>query len=69
MNLKIKKLNPAATLPSYAREGDAGLDLFAVKAMVIEPGKSALVIWKPPWRPFARGEKSVTATVERRTSP
>ena len=43
MNLKVKKLNPAATLPSYAREGDAGLDLFAVKAMVIEPGKSALV--------------------------
>ena len=43
MQLKIKKLNPAATLPSYAREGDAGLDLFAVKAMVIEPGKSALV--------------------------
>ena len=43
MNLKVKKLNPAATLPSYAREGDAGLDLFAVKAMVIGPGESALV--------------------------
>jgi dUTP diphosphatase len=43
LNLKVKKLNPAATLPSYAREGDAGLDLFAVKAMIIEPGKSALV--------------------------
>src|SRR5437762_9695103 len=43
LNLKVKKLNQAATLPSYAREGDAGLDLFAVKAIVIEPGKSALV--------------------------
>lgn len=43
MNLKVKKLNPSATLPSYAREGDAGLDLFAVKQMVIEPGRSALV--------------------------
>ncbi|HXD73982.1 MAG TPA: dUTP diphosphatase [Vicinamibacterales bacterium] len=43
MNLKVRKLNPSAILPSYAREGDAGLDLFAVKAMVIEPGKSALV--------------------------
>jgi len=43
MQLKVKKLNPAATLPSYAREGDAGLDLFAVTALVIEPGKSALV--------------------------
>jgi len=43
MVLKVKKLNPAAILPSYAREGDAGLDLFAVKGMAIEPGKSALV--------------------------
>jgi len=43
MNLKVKKLNPSAILPAYAREGDAGLDLFAIKAMVIEPGKSALV--------------------------
>src|SRR5205085_5434485 len=30
-------------LPSYAREGDAGLDLFAVNGMEIAPGKSALV--------------------------
>src|SRR5437879_8142965 len=43
LNLKVKKLNPAATLPSYAREGDAGLDLFAVERLVIEPGRSALV--------------------------
>ena len=43
MQLKVKKLNPLAVLPSYAREGDAGLDLFAIKSMVIEPGKSALV--------------------------
>ena len=43
MQLRVKKLNPAATLPSYAREGDAGLDLFAVKQIVIEAGKSALV--------------------------
>jgi dUTP pyrophosphatase len=43
MQLKVKKLNPAAVLPSYAREGDAGLDLFAVRQFVIEPGRSALV--------------------------
>ena len=43
MQLKVKKLSPDAILPSYAREGDAGLDLFAVKGMVIEPGTSALV--------------------------
>jgi dUTP pyrophosphatase len=43
MQLKVKRLNPAATLPSYARAGDAGLDLFAVKALSIAPGASALV--------------------------
>src|SRR5580765_1571517 len=43
MQLKVKKLTPQAILPSYAREGDAGLDLFAAQQMVIEPGKSALV--------------------------
>ncbi len=30
MNLKIKKLHPDAVIPSYAREGDAGLDLYAL---------------------------------------
>jgi dUTP pyrophosphatase len=43
MQLKIKKLSPSAILPSYAREGDAGLDLFAAKRLVLEPGTSALV--------------------------
>jgi dUTP pyrophosphatase len=43
MQLKIKKLHPAAIMPSYARDGDAGLDLFSVKQLVIEPGKSVLV--------------------------
>jgi dUTP pyrophosphatase len=41
--LRVKKLKPEAILPSYAREGDAGLDLFAVTQIVIQPGKSALV--------------------------
>ena len=43
MQLKVKKLNPAAVMPSYARDGDAGLDLFALNPSVIEPGRSALV--------------------------
>ena len=43
MQLKVKKLNPSAVMPSYARDGDAGLDLFAVQHSVIEPGRSALV--------------------------
>ncbi len=41
--LKVKRLDPAAVLPSYARRGDAGLDLCAVRAISIAPGASALV--------------------------
>ena len=43
MQLKVKRLNPAAVLPSYARAGDAGLDLFASQPATIAPGASALV--------------------------
>lgn len=30
MQLKIKKLDPKAVLPSFAKEGDAGMDLTAI---------------------------------------
>lgn len=30
MNIKIKKLHPEAVIPSYAKEGDAGMDLTAI---------------------------------------
>lgn len=30
MNVKIKKLHPEAVIPSYSKDGDAGLDLTAV---------------------------------------
>ena len=43
MQLKVKRLSPHAILPSYAREGDAGLDLFAAVSVAIAPGASALV--------------------------
>ncbi len=43
MNLQIKKLHPAAILPKYAHPGDAGMDLYAVEAVCIEPGQTALV--------------------------
>jgi dUTP pyrophosphatase len=43
MHLTVKRLNPAAVLPSYARAGDAGLDLFASQPATIAPGASALV--------------------------
>ena len=41
--LKINRLDPAAKLPSYAHPGDAGLDLYAIEAMELAPGKSGMV--------------------------
>ncbi|MCL5794753.1 MAG: dUTP diphosphatase [Patescibacteria group bacterium] len=35
--LKVKKLNKFAQLPSYAHEGDAGLDLTTIEAKTINP--------------------------------
>ncbi len=37
LNLKIKKLKPDAVLPSYAHQGDAGLDIFCLESVVIAP--------------------------------
>lgn len=39
MFVKIKKLNPKAIIPSYAKEGDAGMDLTAI---TIEYGPNGL---------------------------
>jgi len=33
IQIKIKKLNQAVTIPQYAKDGDAGLDLIATKIM------------------------------------
>lgn len=41
--LKIRRLDPAATIPHYAHPGDAGLDLFALQPAEIAPGASCLV--------------------------
>ena len=35
--VKFKKLNPDAILPDYAHVGDAGMDLYSVDDLVIEP--------------------------------
>lgn len=42
MKLKIKKLNPDATLPSYAHEGDAGMDLFSCEDYLLKPKERKL---------------------------
>jgi dUTP pyrophosphatase len=43
MQLKVKRLAADAIVPDYARAGDAGLDLYALKAVVLAPGAAALV--------------------------
>lgn len=39
LTLKIKKLFPDAVLPSFAHPGDAGMDLFARKNILIKKGE------------------------------
>ncbi|MHB8055297.1 MAG: dUTP diphosphatase [Candidatus Aminicenantales bacterium] len=39
MELKVKKINPAAKLPVYGHAGDAGMDLFACGDKTLAPGE------------------------------
>ena len=41
--LKIQKVNEDAILPSYAKIGDAGLDLFSTDNVILAPGERALI--------------------------
>jgi dUTP pyrophosphatase len=41
--LKVKKLYADAVLPSYAHEGDAGMDIFAYEEKLIAPGERCVV--------------------------
>jgi dUTP pyrophosphatase len=43
VNLEIRKLDPRATVPGQAHDGDAGFDLSALDAVSIEPGERAMV--------------------------
>lgn len=43
VDLIIEKCRDNAVIPTYANEGDAGMDLYACEDVIIEPGKSALV--------------------------
>lgn len=45
MNVKLKKLNPNAQMPTYGSEYSAGADLYACidENIVIEAGKTALI--------------------------
>jgi len=39
MRLQVKRLDPGLPLPTYARTGDAGLDLLAAEDVVLAPGE------------------------------
>lgn len=43
MKLGVKRLDRGLPLPSYARSGDAGLDLLAAEDVVLKPGERAAV--------------------------
>ena len=43
VQVKIKKLHPDAIIPSYAHEGDAGLDFFSNENVIINPGERYLI--------------------------
>lgn len=43
MRLPVRRLDPAAALPTRAHEGDAGLDLRALEAATLPPGARAMV--------------------------
>ncbi|RME53984.1 dUTP diphosphatase [Candidatus Woesearchaeota archaeon] len=41
--IPVKKLTDSATLPTYAKEDDAGLDLYSTHEATILPGERALI--------------------------
>jgi dUTP pyrophosphatase len=43
MRLEIQRLDTGLSLPAYAHEGDAGLDLFSAEDVVLEPFRRHLV--------------------------
>ncbi len=43
MRLPVRRLDPAAVLPTRAHEGDAGLDLRALEGVTLAPGARAMV--------------------------
>jgi len=43
MQIKVQKLNPDAHLPTYAKGGDAGADLYSTHSVNLLPGEFKLV--------------------------
>lgn len=43
MSLRVRRVDPRAVLPTRAYDGDAGLDLYALEEITLEPGDRASV--------------------------
>jgi len=43
MKVLIRRLDPDLQLPTYARAGDAGMDLFAAEDVKLEPGQRSAI--------------------------
>jgi dUTP pyrophosphatase len=43
MSLRVRRLDPAARVPTRAHAGDAGLDLYALAGVTLGPGERASV--------------------------
>jgi dUTP pyrophosphatase len=43
LDVLISKLNRDALIPTYAKQGDAGADLYSIEETILAPGQRALV--------------------------
>lgn len=43
IQLKVKRIHEEAKLPKQARDGDAGMDLFAIGEVSLQPGERKLI--------------------------
>jgi dUTP pyrophosphatase len=43
MKIKIKMLHPKAKIPSYAHEGDSGMDIFSIEDKLIKAGTREII--------------------------
>ena len=41
--VKFKRTHPDAKLPTYAKDGDAGMDIYSVEDVIIFPGETTIV--------------------------
>jgi dUTP pyrophosphatase len=43
MNLYIETIDEKAQIPEYAHKGDAGMDLYSIENVILEPGERKLI--------------------------